>query len=193
MGYKTKHIPARNFYRLSGVASSVLFYFLRSIRNRKRVMYLFMVFTVSLSGCFRTFYNPNTKSSIDTATLSKLITEEKYFVIHFNNSIGGLEKAYLKNDSLFGRIVSLPPEHKDYLHPVNADTSIRIKSADKQNTLIEVHLYTSNEFNDKDSLLAADVSSFNRADVYELNKKTTRENHVMSIIGVSVLPLIIIV
>jgi hypothetical protein len=92
----------------------------------------------------------------------------------------------MKNDSLFGRIVSLPPEHKNYLHPDISDTSIRVKAKDKQSALIEVHLYTTNELNNNDSLFAVNVSSFNRADAYELNKKATNENHIMSVVGIAV-------
>jgi hypothetical protein len=153
--------------------------------KRKWIIYLFLLFmTISLSGCFRSFYNPNTRSSIDTATLSRLISEEKYFIIHYSNGVYGLENAYVKNDSLFGKVISLPWEHIGYLDPDSANTTIRVKLVDKQNALTEVHLYTNNELNNNGSVLAASVPSFNRVDVYELNKKATTGNHIWSVVGI---------
>ena len=163
-----------------------LFPFFIMTRNNKLIIYLFSLFIITcLSGCFRTFYNPNTKSSVDTATLSRLIAKKRFFIIHFSNSVNGLENVYTRNDSLFGKTISLPPEHAGYLRPDSGDTSIRVKSADKQNTINEVHLYTTRELRNTDSMFAENIASFNRVDVYALNKKATRENHIMSVVGLT--------
>jgi hypothetical protein len=151
----------------------------------KQKIFLFIII-ISLSGCFRSFYQTNTRSSIDTATLSRLISEEKYFIIHFSNCTKALSNAYVKNDSLYGRITTVPREHTSYLSPDNADATLRIKPGTKEHVLAEVHLYTTQELNGNDSVFTESVSSFNRADVYELNKKATNGNHIWSVVGITV-------
>src|SRR5205809_6705333 len=99
----------------------VLFSPLMNIRSKKGFIYLLFIFAGSLSSCFETFYKAGTRSSIDTTALSKLISDIKYFIIHSNNGINGLENAYVKNDSLFGGIVTVPLEHTVNLHIDSAD------------------------------------------------------------------------
>lgn len=178
----------------SAVALLTLLPFIIITKRKKRMIYLFLLFiSVSLTGCFRNFYQTNTKSSIDTATLSRLVSEKKYFVIHFANSTNALENAYVKNDSLYGRITALPPQHTGYLNPDNADTTLRIKPGTKEDVLTEVHLYTAHELNSNDSVFVAAASSFNRADIYQFNKKATHENHIMSVVGLAVASFVLLV
>ena len=140
-----------------------------------------MVF--SLCGCFSNFYQPNTKPSIDAATVSRLSSGKKHFIIHFSNSINGLENVYVSNDSLYGKIVSLTPQQIPYLRPDSNSNKNYIRGKDEENTLIQVHLYTDAALNINDSVFAANGSSFRRADVYELNQKATSTNHILSVSG----------
>jgi hypothetical protein len=175
------------YIRLSAVAVFMLLPFLIITRRKRSIIYLFLLFiSVSLTGCFRNFYQTDTKSSIDAATLSRLVSEKKYFIIHFSNSTNALADAYVKNDSLYGRITTLAPQHTGYLNPNTADTTLRIKPGTKEDVLTEVHLYTAHELNNNDSTFVAGVSAFNRADIYKFNKKATHENHIMSVVGIAV-------
>ena len=107
------------------IAPFIFFPFLIITRKKKKVIYLFgLLLVISLSSCFLNFYRTNTKSSIDASTTAQLSSEKKYFIIHFINSTKGLENVFVKNDSLYGKIVPLPPEHAEYLHP---DTSKVLK------------------------------------------------------------------
>jgi hypothetical protein len=151
-----------------------------------------MFLIITLSSCFLNFYKTNTKASIDATTASRLSSENKYFIIHFANSTNGLENAHVSNDSLYGTIVLLTPEHSNNLYPVANSNKNRVKAKDKKHALMEVHLYTNAELKSTDSVLAAKVSSFNRADVYELNKSATTTNHILSAVGVTVASVVII-
>lgn len=179
--------------KLSRIAPFAFFPLLLIVRKKKRFAYVFALFLIiTLSSCFLNFYSTNTKSFIDAPTASKLSSENKYFILHFANSTNGLENVSVKNDSLYGKIVHLSPEHLLYLHPESKHNANLVKAKYKRNTLMEVHLYTNAELKNNDSLFSANVSSFNRADVYELNKSATTTNHILSAVGVTVVSTFII-
>ncbi len=71
---------------------------------------------------------------------SRLSSESKYFIIHFPNSTNGLEQVSVNGDSLYGKIVPMPPEHTKYLHPESGSKTNRVKAKYKKDALIEVHL-----------------------------------------------------
>ena len=145
--------------------------------------YLLVFFIViTLSSCYLNFYRTNTKPSIDAATASRLKLENKYFIIHFSDTTYGLQNISVSGDTLHGSLVSLPAEHSRYLHPASDEKS-RVKHVDQIYTLVEVHLYTA-AASGNNIAFSAPVSSFNRADIYELNREATRKNHVWSTIGI---------
>jgi len=156
--------------KLSGIAPFVFFPFLIILRKKKRAAYLLICFLIlALSGCYLNFYRTNTKSSIDASTVSRLNSENKYFIMHFANSTNELENVYVNSDSLYGTILPLSPAHSKNLHPLPENPKNKMKGGNKKSTLMEVHLYTSENLNGDDSLFAMPLGSFNRADVYELN------------------------
>ena len=170
--------------KLSGIAPFIFFPLLLIFQKGKRNAYVFtFLILFTLSSCYLNFYRTNTKPSIDAGTVSKLSSESKYFIIHFKNSTNGLENVYVKSDSLYGTLVPLPTAHAKYLYPGVNNPKNRLKYVDKPNALIEVHLYSNAEKKIDDSLFSALVSSFNRADVYELNKSATSTNHILSTVG----------
>lgn len=144
----------------------------------------FMV--ISLTGCFRSFYKTNTKSSIDANTISRLVSENKYFILHFANNVSGLENVYAKDDSVHGNLVQISLTHSKYLHPKINDNEVRLKVKDKTNALAEVHLYTYDSLPANNAQFSAGLSSFYRADVYQFNKGATTENHIMSVVGLAI-------
>ncbi|HEX5152317.1 MAG TPA: hypothetical protein VFW07_12775 [Parafilimonas sp.] len=169
--------------KLSGVAPFIFFPALIIIRRSKKLTYVLVSFMViTLSSCYLNFYRTNTKPSIDAATVANLKLNNKYFIIHFSDTAYGLQNVHLSGDTLQGSLVALPPEHSGYLHPVSPEKS-RVKRADQMYTLVEVHLYTA-AANAGNTLFSAPVSSFNRADVYELNREATRKNHIWSTVGI---------
>ncbi len=170
--------------KLSCILPFIFFPLLIIFRMRKKITYIFICLAlITLTGCYLSFYRTNTKPSIDAATASRLSSESKYFIIHFPNSTNGLEQVSVNGDSLYGKIVPMPPEHTKYLHPESGSKTNRVKAKYKKDALIEVHLYTNAELKHGDSAFSASITSFNRADVYELNKGATTGNHIISTIG----------
>ena len=155
-----------------------------ALKNTMIYLLVFVsVFAVSGCGFYRNFYRPGTKSTIDSSTAQKLQSVNKYFIIHFQNGVKGLENIVINGDTLNGTIVKLPEEHSKHLAPVSEKKN-RVKQKDKQNTLMEVHLYSMQKPNIADTVFAAPLSSFTRADVYELNKSATTTNHIISTVGI---------
>jgi hypothetical protein len=170
--------------KLSGIAPFILFPALIIFHKRKNTFYvLIFLMAISLSGCFRNFYSTNTKHSVDTAALTRLKSENKYFIVHFPRSTYGLEQAYVDGDTLHGNLVTLAAGHLKYLHPESADKNT-FKKTDKNNALMEVHLYTNVNNTPGSSMLSASLSSFNRADIYEFNKSASQTNHILSTVGI---------
>lgn len=174
-----------NIEKLSSIAPYILFPGYMILKKRKALLCvsIFMLI-ISISGCFWNYYRTNTKSSIDASTTSDLIQQKKYFIIHFKDSIVGLENATIRNDSLFGNIISIPTEHSHYLFPKSTTKTNRVKAKYKGPTLTEVHLFTNETFKSPYQVAAFGLSSFNRADIYKLDKRATTVNHVVSVIGV---------
>lgn len=139
-----------------------------------------------LTGCYLTFFKTNTQPSIANDELNQLNNINKYIIIHFQNDIRALKDAYVSGDSLYGNIVPLPDEHSKYLHPPASSNKNRVKHKHKDVTLTEVHLYTNALRDTTDSVFVSKISSFNRADVYELNKGATNANHIISSVGIAV-------
>ena len=151
---------------------------------KTRAIYLLaFLSSVALSGCYLNFYRPNTKSTLDSGTAQKLQSVNKYFIVHFQNGIKGLENVAINGDTLNGILVKLPEEHSKYLVPVSEKKN-RVKQKDKHDALMEVHLYSMQKPDAADTVFSALLSSFTRADVYELNRSATTYNHVMSTVGI---------
>ena len=109
---------------LSRIAPFVFFPVLIILKKRKRLAYVFICFIIiTLSSCYLNFYRTNTKTSIDTNTVSRLKSENKYFIIHFSDSVYGLERVYLTGDTLHGELIKLPLPHSKYLHPKSEEKS----------------------------------------------------------------------
>ena len=171
--------------RLSGISVFIFFPILFLIRKKViRTTLIFFIGVAILTGCFQHYFRTHTQNTADAATIKKLMNLNKYFIIHFNNRIGGLEKLTVSNDKLEGDLVPLPVEHSAYTDP-NTDGPNRVKRVDKPTTLTEVHFYINEEIKPDEKNISIPFSSLARIDVYEFDPKTTSTNHILSWIGVS--------
>ncbi|MEO7802197.1 MAG: hypothetical protein ABIR81_09365 [Ginsengibacter sp.] len=169
--------------KLSGIAPMIFFPLLIIFRKRRYVIYACAFLGIMLlSGCYLNFFRANTQPSIDASTMTRLKSENKYFIIHFQNSTNGLEDAFVNGDTLHGKLVPIAPEHLKYLHP-DLPKRTRFKKVDKKAVLMEVHLYTNDKINIQDTFYTASLASFDKLDVYELNKSATNANHIISTVG----------
>ena len=79
-----KHIISR----LSGIASFVFFPILFFTRKKKTAkIIIFIIAVIILSGCFQHYFRTHTQTKTEAATIQKLMSLNKYFIIHFNNHL----------------------------------------------------------------------------------------------------------
>ncbi|MCB0284635.1 MAG: hypothetical protein KDF60_18780, partial [Calditrichaeota bacterium] len=163
------------------------------LRNKGRHITLLVIAAIVLSGCFQHYFKTNSRQSIDAATVQRLMSANKYVIIHFKDRIVALNGIALNGDNLIAEPIELTPEHKKQLNPVNekianswlnSKVSHRVKKVDKEAVLMEVHLYTEEILAQKNTVNLP-LSSFYRTDVYEFDKDVTTSNHIFSIIGVT--------
>ncbi len=152
-------------------------------------LFIITIFILTSTGCLPLFYRTNTTTVIGKDTISRLINQQKYFILH-TDSIKpekGIQGLSLHGDTIKGILVDLPKDHTKNLQPNPKAEKNRLgtKAKDRRIGLTEVHLYTSSE-NTIDSLLALPLSTIKRMDVYELNEQATRRNHTWNIVAITV-------
>lgn len=144
-----------------------------------------LVTAIVLTSCFQHYFLSGTSRNIDAATIDKWQRASKYFVLHGDNNIWGMENVTVTGNTIQGDLVNLPPEHRKYLNPDTEKTN-RVKKEDKTITLMEVHLYTKTPVPSGQTHVMLQASDLNRMDVYEFDKSHTNANHALSWAGVIV-------
>ena len=156
-----------------------------SPRTWKKPLYLFLLLAfISLSSCFSHFYKTNTEQTTDSERLQRLVNEKKYFILHRGTQYFAINNIRIENEQLNGDIEYLPAIHQKYLHP-KRETRNRFHATRKDIVGFEVHLYT------KDSLMGVShvsipIKDFYQMDVYELDKESTDQAALLSVIGITV-------
>ena len=172
--------------RLHRPALFIFFPILLFLRKKIKGRIIIILMTgIILSGCFQHYFRTHTQTKADEAGIQQLMSINKYFIIHLKNRVAGVEHLTVSNDKIEADLVSLPPEHLKYLDP-QTDKTNRVKLKDKTTALMEVHLYTTTGTDAGQNHLSLPLSSFNRIDVYEFDKSATNANHILSIVGITV-------
>jgi hypothetical protein len=148
-----------------------------------RVILLFIGIS-ALPGCFQHYFSSQTQTHVDGATIEKLKSADKYFILHGQHQITGLKNIAVSNDTLEANIVTLPPEHSKYTEVPEHGTKNVVRRKDEKNTLSEVHLYTSAKIDSAEKHISLPLSSVNQIDVYEFNSKATKANNALSWVGI---------
>ncbi len=152
-----------------------------------RISWLFLIICASVfsSGCFQHYYSINSSRHIDSATLLKLIKEQKYFIVHdyYHKTEFSITNLKVSDGMLEADPKTLLSEHEAYLNPAKPNHN-RYPVKFQDVVLNEVHLYSQNPLNDS-SHLSIPLKNFDRVDVYELDKKSTNRSTAGSIVGVT--------
>lgn len=182
----------RFIYKFSDIFSSPLIrdcFFARKLRWPTYALMLLM--TLSFSSCFKQYYQPNTQGKADAVNLSKLQAENRFFIVHTPDGIYALNNQKVEGNILSGSLSPLAPPHDKYINP-RIDRTNDFKRIDKAVVLSEVHVYT-NMSCDSNGHLDLPVNQIFRLDVYEMDKATTRQAFVGSLILIVGIPTAIIV
>ncbi|MFI5152924.1 MAG: hypothetical protein ACHQET_06285 [Chitinophagales bacterium] len=138
---------------------------------------------MGLQGCYLKYYKVNSTDKVSEATVHRLITDEKYFILHAHHIAYALSGVELKQDTVYGHVDSLLTVHTKYLRPA-AQEKNRFPGNEQLFVLMEVHLYT-NDSTSMHANIAMPLNHFNRMDVYDLDKGPTTASAVMSTVGIA--------
>lgn len=160
-----------------------------------KCIYLLLLLSILFTGCFRYYYRTNSQKTITIEELQQLQMADKYFIIHFTDSVKAIHSLKAVDEKIEGVLTEITPEHTKYLRPdklehplrdryTGPNRNYRVKAADRKDALREVHLYADMPMQTGQPHASIPLSAFKRIDIYALNKDATTANHVLSIIGV---------
>jgi len=138
----------------------------------------------TLPGCFQHYYKTQTRTQVDAAVVDSLQRQNRYFILHLNDSIVGLANIQVKDDTLHGIVELLPSIHSRNLSP-EGQKGNRIKKRDEANAYTEVHLYAGQNHDKANVNLALPLSSISRLDAYAEDRKTTSNSLILSLVGIT--------
>jgi hypothetical protein len=141
---------------------------------------------IILAGCFRKFYSTGTVTQVDSAAIQKLKTANKYFIIHYKDSVLELSNFSIDSNVIEGKIGVLPKDHTTQLNP-GPDEAKSFKNAYSDAILSEVHLYVNSNKSETAAYpgVRIPLSDIYRMDVYEFDKKKTNSSTVLSVVGIA--------
>jgi hypothetical protein len=142
-----------------------------------------LMLLMTLSSCFRHFFRTNSQKSVDAVTLQKLQTEQKYFIVHFNNGQMALNKINIADNKMEADLIPVPQNRMYYISPKSNKPNF-VKVRDQANALMEVHLYHPETLDSNQRHLSVAVSTFNRIDVYVFDRIATRKSRILSIVEI---------
>ena len=145
---------------------------------------------LSQSSCFQHFYQTNSIEKVDTAALKKLDTGNKYFIVHTPTEVFALRNLKVDSEIISGDRDSLSKTHARYLNPASR-TANRFPKKYAEIIFSEVHLYTWDSVEEKGHINLA-MHQIYQVDAYGPDKKADKNSKTLSIIGLSLIPVVII-
>ena len=157
---------------------------------RRLVQHTMLVFIiVSQSSCFQHYYQTNTMEKPDFKNLEKLDTEKKYFIVHTDQAVFGLNKVIVDSFSISGNREIPDTNHNNNLNPKGTQSN-RFPVLKEASVLSQVHIYTNKSFpgDGRVELTAEDIT---RVDVYSKDVRADKASKTRSIVGLAVTPVIV--
>ena len=152
--------------------------------QRFQIHALMILLMFSLSSCFQKFYKTNTVATTDSATLNKLVAENKTFIVHSPDQVFTVKNATVSVDVFGGDKEALSPANEKNLN-TSPTTPNHLKMKESAVVLNEVHIYTRSSF-PPSGKVNLDINQIYRVDVYGFDKKATRESRTLGIVGITV-------
>lgn len=180
--------------RLSSNCTLFFFPLLLILRSKWKNYILLLFGSLIVAGCFEKFYSKGTVEKIDASVIERLKSANKYFIIHYSDSVLSLYDVSINEQLLTGKTGDLLPEHTQGLSPDKKGGG-NLKSAYSDKLLAEVHLYVNKAKSETmgNPMVQVPLSDIYRMDVYEFDKKRTNSSTAISIIGIGVVVVLAVV
>jgi hypothetical protein len=146
--------------------------------------FLLAFLAFSLSSCFRHYYQTNTTHQADSASMERLIAENKHFIIHTPEGPFGLNDVKANSQELSGEKDFLKATSDRLMNPPG-ETKNPMSKAEKKICITEVHLYTDSSFTGT-SHVNLSYNQIRRVDVYSPDKQATRESTIGGVVLITV-------
>jgi hypothetical protein len=164
---------------------NLLFFPIVYLYQKRRKYLLLLIFPIlAISSCYLHYFKTDTRKTVDQDLLQNLQSMNKYFIIHQKDGAFALTNVTVKDNVISADKSVIPPEHNLFMNPDTAKTN-RVQKSDKENVLMEVHLYT-DKTKAEENHFSLPLSDINRVDVYTVDKKATTRSAVLSTVGISV-------
>jgi hypothetical protein len=151
--------------------------------QRFQIHAIMLLLMFSLTSCFQKFYKTNTVAKTDSQTLQKLVAEKKSFIVHNPDGAFAVKNITVDGDAFRGEKAALNPATEKYMNPSPTERN-HLNMKQSKMVFNEVHLYTTNVF-PAGGNVNVDINQIYRIDVYDFDKKATRESRALSIVGIS--------
>ena len=145
---------------------------------------------LSQSSCFQHFYQTNTIEKTDTTVIKKFDTENKYIIVHTPTEVFALKNIKVDGERISGEWEAINKTHARYLNPASR-TANRFPKKYAEIIFSEVHLYTWDSVVEKGHINLA-MNQVYQVDAYGPDKKADKNSKTLSIIGLSLIPVVII-
>jgi hypothetical protein len=139
---------------------------------------------LSLSSCFRHYYQTNTTHRVDADSLKLLQAENKTFIVHTPAGPFALKDVKVDKLDISGEKGFLGSVSDRLLNP-RGETKNRMSRAEKKVCVTEVHLYTDSSFEGTNHVILS-YSQIRRMDVYGPDKKSTQESMIGGVVLITV-------
>jgi hypothetical protein len=140
-------------------------FFKSAISKRIMLNYVWGIFLVlTQCSCFKHFYQTNTTHTVDAASLEKLDSAGKSFIVHTPTFAFTLKNVKVNSEMISGEMDFSNMKYKDLLYP-KGENGNKMSNAEKTICLSEVHLYTDISFNGK-SQIDLPINKIGWMDVY---------------------------
>jgi hypothetical protein len=146
--------------------------------------FLLVFLALSLSSCFRHYYQTNTTLHVDADSLKVLQAENKTFVVHTPAGPFALKDVKVDRLDISGEKDFLRPASDHLLNP-RGETKNPVSRTEKKTCFSEVHLYTDSTF-EGTSHVSLTYNQIRRMDIYGPDKKATSESTIGGVVLITV-------
>ena len=161
------------------------------LSTRRLLQYIFLaLIAVSQNSCFQHYYKTNTRVKPDFEILKELDAEKKYFIVHADHAVFGLNTVTVDSFSISGNREMLDTNHSKNLNPKGVQSN-RFPVMKAASVFSEVHIYTNKSF-PADGRLDLTAEEITRVDVYSKDVRADKASKTRSIVGLAVTPIVVV-
>ncbi len=155
-------------------------------KESQTTLFLIILFSLLLTGCFRNYYRIKEKTTTSKEVLQAMQAPEKYLVLHNNNLIWNITEVKIENGFLSGKTNRINSDRYNNLpiHPGDGYRYRKNNNTDQSYITNEIHIYVNEPIATSDSVKIA-LDSIKKIELFDKDKAATIGSYTISTIGVA--------